>query len=411
MAALRSEWGKNFTTAQEKGVRQAAKVLVLGATLLPLLACGNFFQCENKPACPASGGSGGGGDTTAGDFAYVSYTTTAGSSVITGYNIAKGALTTINAVTLPFVPIAMVVNPANTRLYVASVPGIANPGIYEYAIGTDGTLSSANSGGALATDLVGAMAISPDGNYLYTVQSTGSIGLTMTQYTVKTSPDTLTSSGVLTLPPSLPCTLSASKPVLPLCSVTVSPEKDYVVASLGTSGDAVFGYSSSEGITNNGAFSQITAGTNSGDFSSVIDSADNLYLAQTSTMTVVGLASSGNTNRGTYTYPAGSIPRSVVVDSAATFVYTADVGLGKITGFATGTTTALTVLSGSPFAAPASVAALGVDNTDGYLVAVGYDANAGVQLYSVATTGVLTPVKSTGTSTATQYPVLVAMSH
>jgi hypothetical protein len=52
-----------------------------------------------------------------------------------------------------------------------------------------------------------------------------------------------------------------------------------------------------------------------------------------------------------------------------------------------------------------------VDNTGSYLVAVGYDATAGVQLFSISTTGVLASLKSAATSTATQYPVLVAMTH
>ncbi len=184
-----------------------------------------------------------------------------------------------------------------------------------------------------------------------------------------------------------------------------------MVAALGTQGVAVFGYSSSTGITNNGAFSQITAATASGDFSVVLDGSDNLYIAQTSAITAWGIASSGNTNRGTYTYPSGSVPRSVVVDADSKYVYTADVGLGTITGFGTGTTTALTLLAGSPYAAPASVAALGIDSTNGYLVAAGYDANAGVQLYSIGSAGALTAVHSAATSTAKQDPVLVAMSH
>ncbi len=406
MGGWRSRIGGDVVGRGAESLSRGARMLLLGASMLPLVACSNFFQCENKTACPSSG-TGTGGDTSSGDYAFVSYTTTGGSSVIAGYNVAGGALTAVNTVTLPFVPIAMAVNPANTRLYVASVPGIANPGIYEYAIGTDGTLTAAQNGAALATDLVGAMTLSSDGNYLYILQAAG---LILNQYTVNSTADTLKISGVLTVP-AASCVPSATTPVLPSCSVAVSPAQNYVVAALGTQGAAVFGYSSSTGITNNGVFSQILAATASGDFSVVLDGGDNLYISQTNSITAYGIAATGNTNRGTYAYPSGSVPRSVVVDSNSKFVYTADVGLGKITGFGTGTTTALTLLTGSPYAAPASVAALGIDNTDAYLVAAGYDANAGVQLYAIGTAGALTAVKSAGTSTATQYPVLVAMSH
>ena len=156
----------------------------------------------------------------------------------------------------------------------------------------------------------------------------------------------------------------------------------------------------------------MNAGTSSGDFSVTLDDSDNAYVAQTSTLTVYTLSSSGVAQRGTtYSYPSGSVPRSTVVDPSSKFVYTADVGTSKISGFATGTA-GVTELSGSPFPAPANVAAIGVDSTDTYLVAVGYDAAAGVQLYSLASSGVLSALaKTAGTSTATQYPVLVAMSH
>ncbi|HLI75503.1 MAG TPA: beta-propeller fold lactonase family protein [Acidobacteriaceae bacterium] len=381
----------------------------LAALLLPLTGCGNFFQCENKPACPASTGTGTGtGSSSTVDFAFVSYTNSAGNAVITGYNIAGGALTAINTVTLPFVPIAMAVNPKNNLLYVASVPGYStSPGVYDFNIGTDGTLTQANGGAALVTDLVGAMTISPDGNYLYTVEATNQ---TTTQWTINSTTGGLTSSGSL-LVSALSCAPTVAAPVLPECSVAVSPKEDYVVASLGTAGDAVFPYTSTGGVPNATPFTTIPAGTSSGDFSVALDASDNVYIAQTGTITVYGLTSTGATNRGYYTYPSGSVPRSTVVDPSSKFVYTADVGLGQITGFATGTTTALTLLTGSPFTAPASVSALGIDSTDTYLVAVGYDASAGVQLYSIAASGVLSAIKSAGTSTQTQNPVLVAMSH
>lgn len=391
-------------TSSRYGLSASLRLLLLGALLTPLLACQGFFQCENKAACPSTTTT---TTTNTTDVAYVAYTTSAGSSVITGYNVAGGALTAINTVMLPFVPEAMAVNAANTRLYVASVPGYASRGIYEYTISSTGALSAANSGSALATDLVGAMAISADGNYLFTLQSTG---LTLTEYTVNASSGALTSVGILTVP-SFSCGLSVTIPVLPTCSIAVSPENNYVVAALGSQGDAVFTYSSSSGITNNGAYSQITAGASSADFSVALDTLNRLYIAQTATISSWAIASTGNTNRGTYTYPSGSIPRSVVVSSDAAFVYTADAGTSRVTGFATGTTTALTTLSGSPYTAPANVAALGLDNTGDYLVAAGYSATAGVQLFSISSAGLLTATKSAATSTATQYPVLVAMSH
>lgn len=387
------------------GLRVAGMSL-LGLALFPLSACSNFFQCENKPACPTTTTGTGTGTGSTVDFAFVSYTTAAGSSMITGYNLAGGALTPINSVTLPFVPLAMTVNLKNSLLYVASVPGASSAGVYAYAIAADGTLSAANGGSALVNDDVGAMTVSPDGNFLYTVES---LNQTASQWAINQTTGALTFS--LSLPVAAPsCTLGVGVPVVPSCSVAVSPKDDFVVTSLDTAGDAIFSYTSSGGVSKE--LTTINAGSNSGDFSVALDNSDNAYLAQTGTLSVYTLGSSGATLRGTvYTYPTGSVPRSTVVDPSYKYVYTADVGTSKISGFAA-STAGVTELSGSPFAAPASVAAIGVDSTDTYLIAVGYDASAGVQLYSLAGSGVLSALaKTAGTSTATQYPVLVAMSH
>lgn len=390
--------------AQRRRVLRVVAVLGLLVSLVPLAACNNFFQCD-KASCTSSGTSGSGSSTS--DLAYVAYTSTTGTSYLVGYDISSGALTSVANITLSYIPVAVAVSPNNAFLYVASAPGSSNPGIFAYAIGSTGALTAVSSGNALVTDTIGAMTISPDGNYLFTLSSLGSA---MTEYTANTSTGLLTAAGALTVP-SLTCALAATTPVTQTCSVAVSPEKDFVVASFGTQGDVVYTYGSSTGIPNGTTATGISAGSESGDFSVAIDSSDNAYVAQTSSVTVYGLSSSTITNRGTVSYASGSIPRSIIVDPDSKFVYTANLGTGTISGFTIGTTTALTAISGSPFTGPAHVSAIGVDNTDAYLVAAGYDASAGLQLFSVASTGVPSLLKSAGTTTATQYPVLLAMTH
>jgi 6-phosphogluconolactonase len=406
MAGLRCSMER--TGLSFSGGGRGLRLALMGALLLPLMACNNFFQCENKPACPASTGTGTGtGTGTSGalDVAFVSYTTSAGASVVTGYQLAGGALSAINTITLPAVPVAMAVSPKNNFLYVATVPSAASPGIYTYAIGTDGTL--ATNGTLVATDTVGAMTISPDGNYLYTLQASTQ---SMTQYQVNTSTGALGNAGQITVL-STSCAPIVAAPVLPECGLAVSPKEDYVWAALGAQGDAVFSYTSTAvtGGVPNQYFQTLTAGANSGDFSVAFDANDNAYLAQTNTFSWYSVTSGQFTQKAYYTYPSGSIPRSVVVDPDSKFVYTADVGTGKISGF---TAASVTQLAGSPYAAPTSVSALGIDNTDTYLVAVGYDGTAGIQLYSIASSGVLSALaKTAGTSTVTTDPVLVAMTH
>jgi 6-phosphogluconolactonase len=383
----------------------------LGGAMLPLSGCNNFFQCENKPACPATTTTTTGTSSSV-DYAYVAYTTattsTTTTSTLVGYNLAGGALTQVANVTLPFIPVAIAVSPNNEYLYVASTPGTTNGGVFGYAISSTGNLTALSSGAALAGDQVAAMAISPDGDYLYTVNV---LGQTMVQYSIA-SAGTLTTNGAGTVP-ALNCALGTAVPVTQSCSVAVSPTKAYVVTALGTAGDAVYGYVSGSGLTNNGVpIGQVAAGTDSGEFSVAIDGNNNAYVAETAGLTAYALTSSTPTLRLTVPYASGAIPRGVVVDPGSKFVFTANEGTNNISAFTTGTTTALTAVSGSPFAAPNEVAALGVDSTDTYLVAAGYDASAGIQLYSIASSGVLSALaKTAGTTTATQYPVLVAMSH
>ncbi len=385
--------------------------IVLGGTMLPLAGCGSFFQCENKPACPASTGTTTTGTSSSVDYAYVAYSTVVGSSTtstLVGYNLAGGALTQVANVSLPFIPVAIAVSPNNEYLYVASIPGTTNGGVFGYSISSTGNLTALSSGAALAGDQVGAMAISPDGEYLYTLNA---LGQTMTQYSIA-SAGTLTTNGAGTVP-ALNCALGVAIPVTQTCSVAVSPSKAYVVTALGTAGDAVYGYVSGSGLTNNGVpTGQVAAGTNSGEFSVAIDGNNNAYVAETAGLTAYALTSSTPTLRLTVPYASGVVPRGVVVDPDSKFVFTANEGTSNISAFTTGTTTALTAVGGSPFPAPTDVAALGVDSTDTYLVAAGYDTSAGIQLYSIASSGVLSALaKTAGTTTATQYPVLVAMSH
>ena len=92
-------------------------------------------------------------------------------------------------------------------------------------------------------------------------------------------------------------------------------------------------------------------------------------------------------------------------------MFTANEGANTISSFGIASDGNLTAATGSPFAGPTEVSALGVDNTGVYMVAVGYDANTGVRLYSISSAGVLTQVATAASGTTTQYPALVAMTH
>ena len=269
-----------------------ALLLTLSVASLGAVGCGNFFQCE-KASCATTTGTGSGSGTptpTGGDYAYVA-NSSAGTTYLSEYVIGSSTLSSLGTIQLGYIPVALAVAPSNAFLYVASVPGTASPRGYAYAIGSTGALTAANSGNALAIDTVSSMAISPDGQWLFTVNVDG---VTMSEYAVNTSTGLLTLDATLNLI-GTPCNLSAAVPVSQSCSVTVAQSGGYVVASLGVSGEIVYPYNSTNGITGSGVYS-IPSGYSTanpvGDFSAAVNGTNYAYVAQTNSLAAYGLLSS-----------------------------------------------------------------------------------------------------------------------
>lgn len=393
---------------------RVAAALALTATLL-LAGCHNFFVCQ-KASCPSSGtgtGTGTGTGSAAGDFVYVS-NSTAGASYVAGYDISNGSLTETPNSPYPinFSPVALAVSPHDGFLYAATPAGDRNPGIYAFTIDpSTGQIASAFSGNLLVTAAVSSMDISPDGGYLFVVNAAASPS-SMTEYTVNTSTGALTPAITVGLPNST-CAVSLGTPVSQTCSVKVAPSGDFVVVSLGTAGTAIFPYSSSSGITNL-AYKLIPPVSNIvGDYSVTLDSSRRIYIARTDALAVYQIASTaGDANFVTsQSYASGLTPRSVVLSSGGSYVYTANQGAGTISAFSIQTDGTLSALSGSPFTGPDNVSALGVDKSGTYMVAAGYNGSSGVQLFRIGTDGALTAAASAGTGTSTAYPVVLAMTH
>jgi 6-phosphogluconolactonase (cycloisomerase 2 family) len=330
------------------------------------------------------------------------------------YDISSGALTAISDSphNLNFIPVALSVAPSNLFLYVATIPGAASPGIFLYSIGSSGALTVANGGSALVADTIASMDISPDGNFLFTVSNTGQ---TMNEYQVNKSTGGLTFAASVVLP-GFTCALTGT-PASQACTVKVSPSGQFVVVALGTQGDVIFPYSSTNGLTGAGATQILsgngsTVGSATGDFSLALDKNNFAYIARTAALAVYSIDASGTpTQRSTFSYASGVTPRSVTLSSSDNYVYTANEGAGTISEFAIASSGALTQLTGSPVAAPASVSALGVDKTGAYLVAAGYNSSNGVQLFAIGTDGTLSLKASAASGTSTGYPAVLAMTH
>ena len=385
----------------------AAAALALASTLL-LSGCHNFFVCQ-KSSCSSSGG---GTTTGSGNYLYVSNSASSSTS-LAGYDISKGALTAISGSPFPlgYVPVALNITPSDSFLYIATIPGATSPGVYVYSIASNGVLTIGNGGKAVVADQIASMDISPDGNYLFTVSTTG---LIMNEYQINGSTGGLTAVTSLQLP-GLTCALTLGTPVTQSCTVKVSPSGQFVVVSLGTAGDVIFPYTSTSGITS-GNYNLIESGTTTanptGDFSVGLTKNNFAYIARTSTLAAYSIGSTGApTSLGSISYASGATPRSVTLSSGYNYVYTANEGGSTISEFAIGTSGGLTQLSGSPVAAPTNVSALGVDKTGAYLAAAGYNATSGVQLYTIGSNGALTSAASTGSGTSTAYPAVLVLTH
>jgi 6-phosphogluconolactonase (cycloisomerase 2 family) len=379
-----------------------------------LAGCQNFFVCENKPACPSGGTGGGTGSTT--DFAYVSNSST-GSTYVAEYDLTSGALTAISGspFNLQFQPVALNISPNNKFLYAATLPGVTNPGIYLFNIASDGSLSAAFSGNAVIITAVSSMAISPDGGFLFALRSDGT---NIDEYQINSSTGGLSLALTIPVPISI-CTLvggTGNIPASQTCSVTVAPSGQFVVAALGTAGDAIYPYTSGSGVTSATPV-QISSGSTqsapSGDYSVVLDTNNFAYIARTAALAVYQITDTAGDaiQKSSASYSSGVTPRSVVLNNSQDYVFTANEGASTISSYNIQSDGSLVAATGSPFAAPTNVSALGVDNSGKYMVAAGYNSSNGVQLFTLSSAGTLTLITSAATGTSPAYPVVLAMSH
>jgi 6-phosphogluconolactonase len=376
---------------RQKWAMRVAAIAAL-ASMLGLTACGNFFVCQ-KASCPA-------GSSTV-DYVYAT-NSASGSTYLSAYTISSSGLTTLSGfpVALGFQPSAIAIAANNDFLYIAT-----STLVYAYAVTTStGAIAVTNSGAAAAssTGLIAAMTVSPDGNWLYTLDSSGTV---LSQYAITVS------TGALTLTQTITTPGTGCSALVP-CALTVSKSEELVAATLGTAGDVIFPYNSTSGITSSG-YNQIQTGSASvGDYALAFDSNNYLYLARTTGEVVYSLNSSGAGNAVAGSpFAAGTSPRAVLVTNDGAYSYNASYSAGTVYAFSiqSGVLTA----QNTPFySTQANVSALAEDSTSTYLVTAGYAASSGLRLYSISSSGALTAVGTTQpTGTTLGVPMLLAVTH
>jgi len=390
----------------------AAVGLGMSAGTVTLTGCSNFFVCQ-KASCTTTTTT-----TGTGDYVYVS-NSTSGNNYINAYEIGSGTLTAISGspYNLSYIPVAMAVSPNDEFLYVVAAAGSTNPGLYRYPLTT--STGAVGSGSLLESGGFAAMAISADGNFLYTLDS--ATGAVLTQFTLNTSTGAVTAVATFTTPggpasvgcPFLSTTTSSggTGATSANCAVATSPAENYVAVALGTNGTAIFPYTSSSGITANYTTYIASPSKTSGDYSAAFDDSGYLYIARSLEVSPYSSFASNAPTAGTsVTFSSGAVPRAATLSTAYGYLYTADEGTSQISAFSV-TSGALAQLTGSPITAPTYVTALAAERSGAYLLAAGYNATTGLEMFPIATTGLSAAVATEGTGTTTTVPVVMAVSH
>lgn len=363
----------------------AAAVLVIMST-----GCGNFFIPPN---------SGGGGSTT-NNYVYVTNATT---SSLAGFAIGTGKLTTISGLplSLSYVPVAAVVTPKNSFIYVAG-PGA----IYRYNINSDGTLTTPSSGATVAAASVVSLDVSPDGQWLFGLDNTQT---QLDEFQINSS------SGTLSVIAATPYSVQSGT-VVPK-AVKVSPAGNLIFTALGTAGDVVFTLNTSTGaVANSQTLAPVTT-TTSDNALAISSGGSYLYIARSGTNGGVGVYSIGSggalSQISGSPFAAGTTPSSVLIDSTGKYLYVANRGDGTISGYSIGTGSALTALSGSPYSSGSLVTSLGADKSGKYLLAGANGGSPDLTMYSfdAATPGKLDQATSIATDTDPAGVTAVALTH
>jgi 6-phosphogluconolactonase (cycloisomerase 2 family) len=358
------------------------------AFVLALAGCGEFFIPPDNS----------GGGSTSNNRVYVANSTT---STLAGFTIGTGTLSAVSGspYSLGYVPVAVVVTPSNSFLYVAG-----SGTIYIYTINSDGSLTAAASSGSIAASVV-ALDVSPDGKWLFGLDN---LTTQLIEYQINTS------TGALTLNATAP--YSVGNATVVLRAVKVAPAGNLVFIALGTAGDVVFTLNTSTGaLVNSQTLDPIT---NTSDNALAINSTGStLYIARSGASGGVGVYTIGSAGLLTpisgSPFAAGTQPYSVVLDSTGKYLYVANRGDGTISGYSIGTGSALTALSGSPYTSGSLVTSLGVDKSGKYLLAGANGGSPDLSMYSYdsTTAGKLNLATSAASGNDPAGVIAIALTH
>jgi 6-phosphogluconolactonase (cycloisomerase 2 family) len=364
--------------------------VMLAGIAIALTGCSGFFV----PVVPVPPGS-------TGNYVYVA---NSAANSVSGFAVGTGTLTAVanSPVSLGYSPMAMAVTMNNKFLYVAA-PGNINM----YTINSDGSLTGASGGTGVAIANIVSMDVSPDGQWLITLDGT-SLLAQIDVFKIDASTGALASHQPTTYP--IPNAVIVPK------MVRISPNGALIFVALGSGGDLVFNFDTTAGtLVFSGALA-VTAQTS--DNGLEVDSATGyLYIARSGTgggVRVFKIGTGGALNEITGSpFASGGQAYSIALDNTGKYAYAANRLNGTIYGYSVGTGSVLTALGGSPYASGLQVTSLGVDSSGKYLLAAALGGGPDLSMYSfdTVTPGKLILATSTATGVSPTGAIAVALTH
>ncbi len=382
-----------------RGSVQRWVAIAVAAVLPTFTGCSGFFP-------PINNGGGGNNGGTTGNQVYVA---NQAASSIGGFIIGTATLTAVSGSPLAagYKPISMVVNPADTLLYVGSATGV-----FVYFINNNGALTTPTTGSQPAGVNAQAMTISPDGQWLIVLDGTTQ---QLDIFQINSTTGGLTSVNA-------PATYAIQSGTWQPSDVRISADGTLIFAALGTGGDVAFTFNTATGIAASSQY-LATGNASTGDYGLAINPTTTyLYVARSGTnggVAVFGIGSGGALTPVPGTpFAAGTGTFSVVLDPTGTYVYAANRSDGTISGYtivpATATTgLSLTPLKDSPYASGLVVQSLAIDKTGKYLLASAVNGDPDLTMYSFDITipGKLDPATSIATGVDPAGAIAIAATH
>jgi 6-phosphogluconolactonase (cycloisomerase 2 family) len=334
---------------------------------------------------------------SSGNFYVLNQTT----SQIVALSISSGQVNTIGAYNLAAEPLAMAIAPNGNFLYVSTLNGI-----YLYTISSDGSLTLGNGSQTISQDL--ATTLQVDATNGWVVDAISGVEQ-LNAIAINSSTGVLATAGekeqIIALPASTITQLAISPGDSSSCT------NCYVFVAMGSGGTEAIHFNPANANPFGGAGTIKVINSAGGDNAVAVDPTNRLLYvgesdalssgAQTGGLRVFTIASGGVTeltSAGSPYSSGGTGPSAILPTSDGSYVYVANQSVsgssnGNIAGFsvsATSLTAASTVAAG-----PSGPLALAEDSTSSFVLAVDFAGNPDLEAYSISSGTLSSPLTST----------------